>query len=132
MADTGNEQVNVFKENLKICMDEKGLTKTDLIKKGFNPYTLRDYLNGARHPSRQRLAELAKILDVRVSDLIENGRIDPRTVDDEFDDYMRIVMFMKRQNKNLGELLELLPHLSDSNISILLNTAKALPKEDAK
>ena len=126
------EDINVFKDNLKMCMIKKGLTKIDLINKGFNPFTIRDYLNGARHPSRQRLAELAKVLDVRISDLIE-PQINSISISDAFnDDYVKTVRNTKSQNKKLGELLELLPYLSDSNISILLNTAKALPKENDK
>lgn len=64
-------------QNLKIMREKKGLRVKEVSNKlKISRITLWQWENGKRTPSVEKLAELAKLYDCSVDDLIDNKAVD--------------------------------------------------------
>ena len=68
----------IFSTNLKMKMQEKGKSRTDICEAlGFSYFTVTDWVKGKKMPRMDKVEKLANYFNCLISDLIEEGILSP-------------------------------------------------------
>lgn len=69
---------NIFAENLKSILDEKGMSRKELAEdSGVSSTAISEYISGRQTPNIMAVVNIAYALDMEVSDLVDfDERID--------------------------------------------------------
>lgn len=74
---TGIEARQLFMRNLNRCMDERGITQSDIVERlGVSSATASDWVNGVKYPRVDAMQALANLLDVQMNDLVSEHKND--------------------------------------------------------